>query len=682
MQYLKFIDGLRAIAVTAVVAYHAGIPGLPGGFVGVDIFFVISGYLITGLLLADLREHDTIRFGPFFARRIRRLMPALMLVLLCSGVIGAFVLYPEELPRLRQSVTAVALIYANFHFLNQAGGYFAPATDLMPLLHTWSLAVEEQYYIVWPLILLAIWNLFRQRDAVQKEKILTTLFAAVFVVSIAACLWWSYRRTELAFYLMPMRAWELMAGGLLVLLQDRVRLTAAWATMLAGAGLIAVLGSILLIDKTLVFPGWVALVPTAGTVAMILGLRCSDQNQAILRAFAWRPVVQIGLLSYSWYLWHWPALALTRAYNLAEKDLFRDLAAALLSLVLAWLTYRFVENPIRFQRPWLFAKPRGTFIAGLIMTVISVSIVMTALDVSKKETKAMVAEWKTATGDVESQKRCTIETLEQALALTNECTFGDTSAPLHSVVWGDSHAGSLSTAAGAIANATNQRILLQSASGCPPLPDITLLEDRGEWDFRCTKINDLVQKKLDLLITRGLRNVILSSRWASYPANYSTDPGAERRTSVLPRSAYEDESKRSKIRFGKAPADRESSLQAMSTSLDQNLARLLAAGVNVVIVAPTPELSFNPLYCAFRKKEESCVIPRAKVDERRAGVMKILKDVVATHPSVSLFDPIDTFCDATTCYAFRDGMALYLDDDHISHAVARSLAPSLQALLR
>lgn len=682
-QYLRFIDGLRAIAVTSVVAFHAGLPGVSGGFVGVDVFFVISGYLITGLLLDDLKQHDRIRFGVFFARRVRRLMPAMMVVLLTTALVGAFLILPDESASFRKSIHAVILFYANLHFMGQVGGYFAPLADTMPLLHTWSLAVEEQYYMVWPLILAGVWHFLRKQPVDRRASRLILLFASVFVLSLAANLYWSWQRVEWAFYLMPMRAWELMSGGLIALLQTRSRLTSAQGGWLATAGLAAILAAIVGFDSTTVFPGFAAMLPTFGTVAMIVGLRHAGADAPVTRLMTLRPMVQVGQLSYSWYLWHWPVLALTRTYFLAEKDLGRDLLAVVLAYGLAWLTHRLIENPIRYQRPWVFATTRGTLWSGLGMSVMVLGLAVSAINVGKMGHKDRDAAWPGVVGPNDAtDAKCFAEGIRQLARPQADCVYGDTSAPLKTVIWGDSHGAALAPAAEVIAKAQNQRVLLRAMPGCIPVPGVIPLREQSRDILECPDFNDAVMKEIAALANQGVNNVILSSRWVSYLGDLPTDPGGGAHTGLLTRAQYGTDGRGMHWRAGQAPADPQGSLAAFEPALLASVRQLQAAGLNVILIAPVPELPFNAVHCLSRRSAEDCVVPRARVAARRANTVAVLKRVAEAAPGLQLIDPIDAMCDDTRCYTVRQDLPLYRDDDHVSIAMARELAGTLLPLLR
>ena len=288
--YRPEIDGLRAIAVLSVVLYHFGMPGIPGGFVGVDIFFVISGFLIGGILWADLRETGRIRLARFYLRRLRRLAPAYFAMAAATLLMGWLILLPFEFREFGKSLIAATVYLSNIHFYREAG-YFDGVSEEKPLLHTWSLAVEEQFYIVLPFLLLAL---------VRWRPTLPMILAALAALSLTACLWLTPHSPTAAFYLFPFRAWELLAGVLLAIAGQENKARYALHPALSWAGLALILASITLI-RAEGFPGWQAILPVAGTLLILMNGR--DANP-VNRALMHPAPVFIGLISYSLYLWH------------------------------------------------------------------------------------------------------------------------------------------------------------------------------------------------------------------------------------------------------------------------------------------------------------------------------------------------------------------------------------------
>lgn len=348
------IQGLRAIAVLLVVTYHSGIP-LPGGFTGVDVFFVISGYVITGLILRQLSSPAGFRMRTFYVRRMRRLIPALALMTTVVVAVAVFVESPFG-PQRTTALTGIGASFfmANFVIYANTGGYFDAPAELNPLLHTWSLSVEEQFYFVFPALMLVFWALATRFQRASKVTLLLLLgFAAgvSFVLSLGMGFGWIeisglVNDQSWAFYSSVTRAWEFAVGSLLavVFVLFGKALSRVSGEILSLLGLGAVILGAFVISTTVVFPGVVALVPVLGAAAIIAG-GTGNESTLVARLLSSRPLVFIGALSYSWYLWHWPAIVFTR--QLSDGDSTALIVAGLGSLIPAWLSYRFIENPIR-----------------------------------------------------------------------------------------------------------------------------------------------------------------------------------------------------------------------------------------------------------------------------------------------------------------------------------------------
>lgn len=346
LHYRPEIDGLRAVAVLPVILFHAGFASFGGGFVGVDVFFVISGYLITSLILKDLAE-DRFSFLDFYERRARRILPALFLVLVCTIPFAWQWMMPAELRTFSNTLVSVVLFFSNIRLWQQTG-YFDTAADLKPLLHTWSLAVEEQYYIVFPVALLLLWRFGRSR--------LVWSIALVAAVSFAFSEYGSRAYPAANFFLLPTRAWELMAGALCAF--PVLRPAVLRDNALAAAGLAAIAVSVFVYDEATPFPSAYALLPVLGTCLVILFSREGTLVRALLASPA---LVGIGLISYSAYLWHQPLFAFARIRYMAEPPWPFMLLLSAASLGLAWLTWRFLEMPARRRGAWPLPTRRSAF---------------------------------------------------------------------------------------------------------------------------------------------------------------------------------------------------------------------------------------------------------------------------------------------------------------------------------
>ncbi|WP_298012503.1 acyltransferase family protein [uncultured Castellaniella sp.] len=336
LKYRPEVDGLRAVAVLAVMLFHAKIPGFPGGFVGVDVFFVISGYLITGILLREL-DSDSFSIVAFYERRVRRILPALFLVLLACIPLGWFLMSPYDFQRLGQGMMAVIAFVSNILFWRTTD-YFADTAD-NPLLHTWSLGVEEQFYIFFPLFLWCVWRYARGW--------LAWAMVLAAAVSLAISAWWVQSGWVVpAFYLIPTRAFELLLGALLAGAALRGRLPDPGEKIsgaLAWAGLGAIVWAVAMFSKDTPFPGWHALAPAAGAALVLAFVRA---DSVLGRLLSWRAMVGVGLISYSAYLWHQPVFAFSHLAGW-KPGLAASLGLIAASLLLAWLSWRYVEHPFR-----------------------------------------------------------------------------------------------------------------------------------------------------------------------------------------------------------------------------------------------------------------------------------------------------------------------------------------------
>lgn len=357
--YRPDIDGLRAIAVLSVVIFHLSPKSFAGGFIGVDIFFVISGFLISSILFTSL-ENDRFSLAEFYYRRCKRILPALLLVLVASLAIGWFILLPDEFRNLGRHVSASALFISNFA-LYQESGYFDVAAYRKPLLHLWSLAIEEQFYIVWPLLLALLWK--RRWNLL----LITLLLGAV---SFGCNLYLSPHNASAAFYFPVSRFWELMTGGLLAYItRHKPALLAHGGDVRALLGGALILASLLLINDERTFPGWWALLPTAGAALLISAGGNAWLNRTIL---SHKLMVGVGLISYPLYLWHWPLLSYARTLGFGHLDDLSKAIVVVASFALAWATYRYVERPARFGAirhivAALLVALAALFVVGLLL---------------------------------------------------------------------------------------------------------------------------------------------------------------------------------------------------------------------------------------------------------------------------------------------------------------------------
>ncbi len=355
--YRPSLDGLRAIAILAVFLYHLHGSWLPGGFVGVDVFFVLSGYLITSVIMAE-REKGSFSLVRFYQRRIARLLPA-FLVMAAATLAGAFLIYsPQDLASTGANLAAAAASVINLKLMLQ-GTYFALSPDAEPFLHCWSLAVEEQFYFIYPVLLGFLYR--------RSRKLLVGALAGLALLSLAACIGMTFLRDSWAFYLLPTRAWELLAGGLLALLPGSV--TAGRIKWVPPVGIVLLLASFFVVRESRGFPGYQGLLPVLGTLSVIAGTGSGDGR--LQRILASPMMVLIGKLSYSLYLWHWPVFALVDYKCLLLDEWTRVLIKTAITLVAAGVSYRWIECPARavLNRPAAHLRAYAALAASLVICI-------------------------------------------------------------------------------------------------------------------------------------------------------------------------------------------------------------------------------------------------------------------------------------------------------------------------
>lgn len=503
IKYRPDIDGLRALAVVPVVLSHAGAIGFTGGFVGVDIFFVISGYLITKIINTELVEG---RFSilNFYERRARRILPALFAVLFFCFIAGWFILVPRDFSRMAQSEVSVVLFFSNFWFWQNSGGYFDGATHYLPLLHTWSLAVEEQFYILFPGLLWLL-HKFAKRSVVFWTM---TMVLCSFVASV----WATPRVPDVAFYLLPTRIWELGFGALLALGIGPIVLSRGPREILSATGLVLILLSVFFYTGSMTFPGLAALPPVLGATLIILAGSCGSSS--VGRVLSSRPVVFIGLLSYSLYLWHWPVMAFLRnRMRTTELEFPEQVGTILVSLLAAYLSWRFVERPFRSKHRKSFTSRqifRGSVIgmAGLIAASWGVVHTSGVTQRFSEEQLALIAA-----NDVifEPGIDC-----YGARPTTDLCVLGDVEGqdPTSWLLWGDSHAGAVLPLISKIAKQQNRKLFFANSGGCPPLIGTSQTRYSIAKNARCEEFNRSI---LNFIGSDQLfETVILAARWPIY----------------------------------------------------------------------------------------------------------------------------------------------------------------------
>lgn len=636
----------------SVVFFHAGL-GVPGGFVGVDVFFVISGFVITRLLGAELREGrwSILRF---YERRIRRLFPAFFAVLLVSTLAAGLLFMPPEFALYGRSMALAAVFASNIGFWDEAG-YFDTDARFKPLLHTWSLGVEEQFYVLFPLLLIGLHRLAPGR----RLGVLAALVVGSFVLGAR----WLEQAPDSAFYLLPARAWELGIGSLLAMLPTRV-CRHAWQAAAGGLlGLLLIATALLGLSEATPFPGTAALLPCLGAALAIVA---GGTPNPVSRALSWRPLVLVGLLSYSLYLWHWPVIVflqqrLGHALTGAEA-----LLAIATSFVLAALSWRLIEQPVR-QGRWP-ASRRRVFVAATTMTVLAAAtgLVILRLEGVPGRLPAHVQDVLAAKSDRSPFFHADCFSDNQTVAAGRPvtgpdmgCAMGVRNRPSPGsgfAVWGDSHAAAMAPAIDAAALRHRRSGVFIGRGGCPPLLDYDNTSSHAIRREACREHNAgafrIIQNlhvPLVFLIARWPREVLGSENGNEGPFY---DPSAAQPTT-----------------------DRTAQVSA---ALDATLARLAAPGRRVVLVMDVPEPGYDvPLALARAALQgiDARVNPaRLAVEARQHLARQALQAAAARHGSL-IVDPLPAFCDDALCHAERRGVSRYTDADHLTLRAARELAP-------
>lgn len=657
-QYRPDIDGLRAIAILAVVFYHAGFPGFPGGYVGVDVFFVISGFLITRLLFDEASSTGRVSLAAFYARRVRRLMPAALIVVAVTLLLAAFFVPPgrDGAFALARSAIAMAFFVSNFFFFEVTGGYFGAPSFNLPLLHTWSLAVEEQYYLIWPLLMLLVFRLAKDPHATAAMRTrVVRILGSLLLASLALSIITTPEHPNFAFYLLPTRVWEFAIGGMAGLagaaFYDRVR---PWAQACAGLGLGMIVYSIVALSHATPFPGSAAIWPVFGTAILIVGMTANERG-LVARLLATRPMVGIGLISYSFYLWHWPLLSLYRIYNLGVQDIAANAVLLVVAMLLAWLGYVFVENPIRLRRPWVFGEVRSTLFAGGGISLVTVSLAACLMGwhAYQRSSGEDAPAWAALDDHSPYMDECSLDGEQPVGALPRDaCTHGPDPEHPRVVLWGDSHADHIMPM---LMDAYSQVAVYQlTMPGCVPAIGY---EPRVPFTPRyCADFNRRVLKEIEELKAGGLEGVVISARWPSYFMHQSPSL-AEQTPGFVPLA--DDQMAVARLE--------------MQSAFDATLDELERIGVRVIVVAPTPELVYPAPQCVALRGEDHCDVARSVNEAWLGDATAALAEVVERHPNAHLAQLMDFFCDADSCSAAAGGTILYVDDDHITATTARDL---------
>lgn len=643
--YREDIQGLRGLAVVLVVIYHAGAPWLAGGYIGVDVFFVISGYVICGLLLRELEASSPgaprLDFARFYARRMRRLLPAVAVVTIATLVGAWFIEAPMNLRTHAISAVAAALYASNFRFAIAATDYLGESSESDPFLHTWSLGVEEQFYLVWPLLL---WVLYRSAPVSRRMLLTGSGIAAIGVASWLVCDYLTAYNRPWGFFSPWTRAWEFALGALAYCLFRTMTLrSVVVARILAWCGAGAILTASFVFDQTTRFPGAAALLPAAGATALLLapGFARGGMVETFLSTQVMRT---LGDLSYSWYLWHWPVFVYARA-QFDELNWFQALTAGFLSLGLALVTFRLVEDPVRRGR-WFPLPTRVSIVAGLVTTIATAAvggamIVAASVELEKPAQQAYIAAAQDRPGRITG--RCHRRFLETDQPL---CRFGAKAGMRTVVLFGDSHGQHWLPAFEEIARRQGWTLHSWTKSACPSFDVVTFQKNLGRRYRECERWRSNVMETI-----RGMTPDLVIMANAD---SYLRDDGMSR----VPLEEWLD-------------------------GMKKTLSRLDELGVSSIVVGDTPWPGFDIPQCLSRAawlgdKEPNIECQFSGKGQEQEGVDEELADVTLAYKNAAFIPGRDLVCSTQKCPSVVDGVVAFHDHSHMTVRFSRKLSEVME----
>lgn len=639
------LQGLRAVAILLVLAYHARVPGFAGGYIGVDVFFVISGYLITALLVNELETTGSIDFIKFYARRARRLLPAAAVMMVATVALGSVLYAPVEQDHLANTTLATVAYASNLYFARAFTDYLASPSHNNPLLHTWSLSVEEQFYLLWPLL---IWLLAgahtKPRRSIRYRWIVGGMLALA-CASWAGSVYLTGTIQPWAFFLSPMRAWEFAIGGLSILSAPRRDGAIAnqskhpvWsAEGLGWVGLAGVIGAGVAFGPQTVFPGVAVLLPTIST-ALILRAGAMAPERGVARLLGITFLREIGRLSYSWYLWHWPLLVFAAALK-DPLTLVDRVSVVLIALVLAEASYRWVEQPALANKT---DRPRLALAMAAVVAVSGVSAALTWKVLSAKwaERPSQVAFTRMKTDYPEIYRMDCDDYFHSPTP--KECTFGPADASRTAVLFGDSHAGHWFPAVRQIfERESGWRLIVITKAGCPIVDATYFSQDLGRAFTECRQ---WVQSSL-VRIHEMRPDLILVSYARTYPFS-RTD---------------------------------------WQTGIAVTVKSLSGSSPSVIMLRDVPELGFDGPHCLARLDWRPTLFGRwtacttDPIDERVDETYQIQRQLSTLYSNVTTLDMNRDVCPSGTCRVVQNGIVSYRDASHLSTAFAASLSDKLGA---
>jgi peptidoglycan/LPS O-acetylase OafA/YrhL len=639
MQYRADIDGLRGGAVLLVLLFHAGLPFISGGFIGVDIFFVISGYLITSIIVADAKR-ECFSYLRFYERRARRILPAMYVMAMVVLVVTLFVQVPSDLLKTAKTLLFAVLFSSNVFFWRTTD-YFSGASDFEFFLHTWSLGVEEQFYFIFPLVILLF---------VRRGSWLLMLSVCALIISFVFSVYTSYYHEWASYYLLPSRAWQMMMGAVLAIASFNVSISARWANSLGVVAALLILVPAFYYSKHTRFPGVAAMAPTVGA-ALLIFVGSVSSHHWVGRCLSSPLMKGIGLISYSLYLWHWPVFAFLRNYQAnIQLDLWLSLIGIVVSLALAYVSWKYIEAPFRDRRRF---TGKSILLLGICSSVLILFVCASIIALqgipSRIDPKIVRLSAVSESGVIDNP--CMKKSAADIYA-GKWCLIGDQSRESGSVAfWGDSHLGALKLSMSKGLVLAERRGVFFGKTGCPPL--LGVLKTNASDGEQCLQFNEAVLASI--IKDSSIESVVMHARWAL--SVEGTRYGAEKGPRYI-------------LSYALGADQVLGNAGVVRLGFERTVTRLQAAGKKVVIVASVPEVGssvpkvlVNNLFWGKARD----ITPRvADFQLRQAATNKILRTLHENLPSVRFVYPAESLCDDVLCHIALNGEPLYFDDDHLS----------------
>jgi peptidoglycan/LPS O-acetylase OafA/YrhL len=652
LHYRADIDGLRAVAVVPVVLFHAGVPGFGGGFIGVDIFFVISGFLISSIIASEI-DAGKFSIARFYQRRIRRIFPALIAVIAFSFFAGFLLLTPSDLLTLGESIVATSLFVSNVFFWQHANYFSAPLHE-NPLLHTWSLSIEEQFYLFYPLFLVVVSKLVRPNR--------TILVCFICLMSFLLCAVVVYYKQSASFYMGPTRAWELLIGGLIALGTIPGPRTSLTSSVVAGTGVIFIGLSVFFYTATTRFPGLTALPPVLGAAFIIW----SGQHQytIIHRCLAAGPFTLVGKASYSLYLWHFPLFAFASYVQVKELGFISIIALCGLSFLLSLISLQFIERPFRSATESAAMRRRVAVCVCAMVTVSAGGLAAALSHGFPSRLDSTAARYLDAEKDIDRFHMNCMSVGDRIVPPDRACHLGAANVQPSVLLWGDSHAAVSATALEQAAIRHNAAFLFAASVDCPIGVGFTIEPRTGSFVSApayqyCGEYNRLM---LGLAAnTPNIKAVVLSARWTNWRVG-------ERGT---PAEGPVDIRLRDEMGVAQSIGDNRF---IFSRGFESLVKALLALKKTVWIVGPLPEPSVRipkALYIGHLGLDNTNLeIAAAEFTKKNEFILGLFR-AIADKYSVRFIWPNKALCGEDLCPVVEDGMPLFLDDNHLSVYGAR-----------